>query len=130
MKIVDGDNVKSVMNSFILTHTNDNTAMHTMAVAKGIIDLEEELDVIAIPKGASRGDIIRAMFPDIEVSKGSRIYPPARYDNDRPIDGTISSDGEIKCSIQADSDWWNSPYKIKNKDKEEPGETEEEFGDR
>lgn len=69
------------------------------------------VNLIEIPKGATNGDMIKAMFPNIETLRQGRIYPPPTTDNDIPIDGLIALDGEIKCSIQADLDWWNAPYK-------------------
>ena len=68
------------------------------------------VNAISIPKGAANGDIFTTMFQNLETVKQGRIYPSPTIDNDIPIDGMITSEGEIKCSIQADSDWCFAGY--------------------
>ena len=55
-----------------------------------------------LPKDATNGDLIKSMFPDVEIEE-SKI---AVYMKD--TDGVISSFG--------DTDWWNAPYKGGNED--------------
>ena len=57
---------------------------------------EKEVDAIEIPNGATNGDMIKAMFPNIEIE---------------------GIGGEIKCIAAQNGtsyfalDWWNAPYK-------------------
>ena len=57
---------------------------------------EKEVNAIEIPKGATNGDMIKAMFPNIEIE---------------------GIGGEIKCIAAQNGtsyfalDWWNAPYK-------------------
>lgn len=74
-------------------------------------DLVDKRSTFIIPIGATNGDMIKAMFPDldIEVEGG---YVTCWIDEYR----WIGSTGE-------DLSWWNTPYKRKeqqeNKDKDE-----------
>ena len=57
---------------------------------------EKEVNAIEIPNGATNGDMIKAMFPNIEIE---------------------GIGGEIKCIAAKNGtsyfalDWWNAPYK-------------------
>lgn len=57
------------------------------------------VNLIEIPKGATNGDVIKAMFPNaiIEINEsGSMVH--VKY-NDHT------------CWVNYELDWWNTPYK-------------------
>ena len=54
------------------------------------------IEAIPIPKGVTNGDMIKALFPNIQFVSicSSRIYD-------------FTTDNKIDCDLA----WWNSPYK-------------------
>ena len=64
--------------------------------AKQIVDNVPTVDAIEIPNGATNGDMIKTIFPNIEIE---------------------GIGGEIKCIAVKNGtsyfalDWWNAPYK-------------------
>ena len=73
---------------------NDSTAKMLVPVCESI---ERKVDrAILIPEGATNGDIIKAMFPNIEI-----IY----HDDDIELYDKDSISAEVLYS------WWNAPYK-------------------
>ena len=67
-----------------------------------MIDNAPTVQAIPIPDNATNGDVIQAVFPDIEISDGkglSKVYTGIPY-------------GElIGANIDCMRDWWNKPYK-------------------
>ena len=61
-------------------------------------------NAIIIPEGATNGDMIKAMFPKIE------IYTDVINEI---VDIEICEDSsELRCSVE----WWNAPYKTNERD--------------
>ena len=64
--------------------------------AKQIVDNAPTVDAIEIPKNVTNGDMIKILFPNIEIE---------------------GIGGEIKCIAAQNGtsyfalDWWNAPYK-------------------
>ena len=56
----------------------------------------EKVDFIEIPEGATNGEMIKAVFPNIEIEQ---------------IEDIIDVYGMSKCRVTYDTDWWNSPYR-------------------
>ena len=67
-----------------------------------IIDRMPTVQAIPISENATNGDVIKAVFPDIEISDGkglSKVYTGIPY-------------GElIGANIDCMKEWWNTPYK-------------------
>ena len=61
-----------------------------------LIDSAPTVEAIPIPKNATNGDIIKALFPDKQFVSicSDRIYD-------------YTTDNMIDCNL----DWWNAPYK-------------------
>lgn len=49
-----------------------------------------------IPDGMTNGDVIKALFPNIDIEQ---------------IEDIIDVYGMSKCRVTYDTDWWNAPYK-------------------
>ena len=75
-----------------------------------LYDARKQLkNAIIIPKGATNGDMIKAMFniPDSEIDEGlSTTY---LYTNTRVLKG--GSQDYLREQITFNRDWWNAPYK-------------------
>lgn len=54
-----------------------------------------------IPKNATNGDVIKAMFPNAEYKDRHNIT----------IDKRNSENGELQLTGMADKEWWNAPYR-------------------
>ena len=69
-------------------------------VHKGELE-EKDLDrIVIIPKDATNGDMIKAMFPDSEI-----IFKDGSYET--TVDWHTKTH---RCHL-FDNDWWNSPYR-------------------
>lgn len=62
-------------------------------------------NVIPIPEGATNGDIIKAMFPNMNIQERNNV--------------SLDIKGQtIEFTGMALKEWWNAPYKgVKNADK-------------
>ena len=65
------------------------------------IDNAPTIDAIPIPKGATNGDMIKAMFPNIKIHE---------HEKTDICDAYIQID-IWDFSIYVSKDWWNAPYK-------------------
>lgn len=72
------------------------TAYDDVSMEFDVLDSQPKVNAIPIPEGATNGDMIEAMFPNLEVE----------------IEGT-----HITCWIDEhrwfapDCNWWNAPYR-------------------
>lgn len=59
-----------------------------------------EVQAIPIPKGATNGDVIKAMFPNMQIDNECNgiLYGYKTNDREMPMLGM-------------NLDWWNAPYK-------------------
>jgi hypothetical protein len=80
--------------------TFDRTTAKEREALDMVIKLQTEpsADVIPIPRGATNGDMIKAMFPNIE------------YGKDELGNVFIVSSAQL-CYIAFRECWWNAPYK-------------------
>lgn len=71
--------------------------------AKAVVERMKVVDIIPIPDGATNGEMLKIMFPDLKVE----------------IEGT-----HITCWIDEhrwfapDYDWWNAPYKAESEEQQ------------
>ena len=72
------------------------------------IDEVPTIEAIPIPKGATNGDIIKAMFPNLTFEK-TRVCV-----NDY-VDLMMEC---LEWDLYFATDWWNSPYKAESEIKE------------
>ena len=63
------------------------------------IGLENIQNIILIENGATNGDVIKAMFPNIKFDEYYEEY--RGYDNTEKFP---------KRKIEVDNEWWNAPY--------------------
>ena len=74
-------------------------AIESIKVDRAYDLMYEKVDFIEIPEGATNGDMIKAMFPNVE------IYTDVINEI---VDVEICEDrSELRCSV----DWWDSPYR-------------------
>ena len=70
----------------------------------GIIENAPTINAIPIPKDATNGDMIKAIFPDVEVKERNNVYEV--YFG-------------IGTAIQFfNHQWWNAPYEAESEDAE------------
>lgn len=55
---------------------------------------------VNISNNATNGDVIKAIFPNIDIEQ---------------IEDIIDVYGMSKCRVTYDTDWWNAPYKENKK---------------
>ena len=98
--------------NIIASGKNDNAYFGTTSKDWEVIDFLKTVptaNVIPIPRGATNGDMIKAMFniPDSEIDEGlSTTY---LYTNTRVLKG--GSQDYLREQITFNRDWWNAPYK-------------------
>jgi hypothetical protein len=63
-----------------------------------VLDRQPLVSAIPIPRGATNGDMIKAMFPNVECGK------------DELGNVFIVSDAQLGYIVLRES-WWNAPYK-------------------
>lgn len=64
---------------------------------------EDGLDILVIPKGATNGDMIKAMFPDAQIDY---------HEESELVDSYVTVFIKDCDTCQDYSyDWWNSPYR-------------------
>lgn len=73
----------------------------TKEIVKQALRILRGDEVIIIPEGATNGDMINAMFPNIEIEQ---------------IEDIIDVYGMSKCRVTYDTDWWNKPYKSESEE--------------
>lgn len=83
MRLIDADDLQFI------------TDWQWECVPKEDIEDAPTIDAVVIPKGATNGDMIKAMFPNVDINYGLKGIVGVKF-----IHMTIF-----------DSDWWNSPYR-------------------
>lgn len=75
-------------------------------ITVGYVKHMTPLDVIPIPKGATNGDIIKAIFPNVRTFESGLEHLSVEVRiGEYPSPLTMNVSG----------DWWNAPYKIESK---------------
>ena len=65
-----------------------------------IVDIPRE-DVVRIPDNTTNGDVIKALFPDLKITRELKDVVTVY---------ALCPDGN-EFVIHFDSDWWNAPYR-------------------
>lgn len=95
-------NKEQLDRKFIIKMLSPNVT--TILDVKEIIDGLQPADVIEISKGATNGDVMKAIFPNIEVNEiktNTGGYIEVKY-----LDTTDACD-----ATAFRKPWWNAPYK-------------------
>lgn len=71
----------------------------------GLVHEADTVNAIVIPKGATNGDVIEAMFPNINQNPNPFIECYDFYVNGVTV-------------MKTDKEWWNAPYKAESEDNE------------
>ena len=105
MRLIDADELNERFESSCTTecaccpYSDDNC---------GLVHEADTINAIVIPKNATNGDVIKALFPD------------ATFYDDMFGYGYVYSDG-VRCDesymMTYSKEWWNTPYKELNNEK-------------
>lgn len=76
-------------------------------MAINALEQKSEQSRIDLPESATNGDVIKAMFPDVEITELFGIY-----DEDRLYGYSTWFGGQPQDFFL---DWWNAPYKEEGK---------------
>ena len=90
MRLIDADNYRAEF----LDHSNRE--FNPMKV----LDMQETVNAVVIPKGATNGDMIKALFPDWKIEHIRKMSGMNRYECNI---NTINR-------ISFYDDWWNAEY--------------------
>lgn len=106
MRLIDADELNERFESSCTTecaccpYSDDNC---------GLVHEADTVNAIVIPEGATNGDMIKAIFPNIKIND---------IDCLKIIYTGIEHKNMIGCNIDATKEWWNSPYKELNNEKQ------------
>lgn len=105
MRLIDADELNERFESSCTTecaccpYSDDNC---------GLVHEADTVNAIVIPEGATNGDMIKALFPNIKINDIDclkMIYTGIDYKN------------MIGFNLDATKEWWNAPYKELNNEK-------------
>ena len=92
-------------------HKNDKLCTFATDISGMCYDVLYVLSrCIEIPDGATNGNMIKAMFPYIEIKDNCDMYYSVNIEN-------LSTDKGLN-TVGFKKDWWNAPYKRGDKDNE------------
>lgn len=98
MRLIDADELNKRFESSCTTecaccpYSDDNC---------GLVHEADTVNAIVIPEGATNGDVIKALFPNIKINDIDclkMIYTGIDYKN------------MIGFNLDATKEWWNAPY--------------------
>ena len=104
MRIIDADKYRKDL----LSYYDDPS------IELEVLDRQPLVSAIPIPKGATNGDMIKAIFPNGK-----------EYDNDGDVRYEIEIDFDYSYCSYFDGVWWNSPYKGNLSEKPTGSESED-----
>lgn len=84
-------------------HPDVRTQHGALAISQGQLAYAETVNAVLIPENATNGDMIKAVFPYIEIEDNCDMYYSVNIEN-LSIDKGLNTIGFRK-------DWWNAPYK-------------------
>ena len=88
-----------------LTFLKENCSMDMYLAVRAILDPCKTVEAIPIPKGATNGDVIKVMFPNVPID--------CFFEDTISFYPTLPNGVTEECHFN--EDWWNAPYK-ENKD--------------
>lgn len=100
MKLINADDLRETL---LHRYHGKNKSIVPYSDRKGYRQRDREVDeaiinaptVLTIPENPTNGDMIRAMFPNINIEEGSKyVLLESEYDN-----------------VAIWNSWWNAPYK-------------------
>ena len=99
-RLIDAEKLHYVQ--MLVQNPNNGKHKHMVAVRAKEINEAPTVEAIPIPKGATNGDMIKALFPNIEVET---------YGVVTSVKGLDCNKGALDPYRHFWSDWWNAPYK-------------------
>ena len=91
MRLIDADNYRS---EFLDSSNREFNPMK-------MLDMQETVNAVVIPKGATNGDMVKSLFPDWKIEHIRKMSGMNRYECNI---NTINR-------ISFYDDWWNTEYK-------------------
>lgn len=89
----------------------DDVVHYEQGALKVWIDEIHTADVIEIPKNATNGDMIKALFPNFKFNEIKTLFPNFEFDEEWKA--TKHFELQTNCTEItgiATSEWWNAPY--------------------
>ena len=99
-KLIDASDLKNIIHEKSFNSEMMNP-IFTYAEIMNMIDVSSTVNAIPIPEGATNGDVVNAIFPDVIISE-SEDTVHLKYH-------TVNSDPLF--FVQVSKRWWNAPYK-------------------
>jgi len=106
MRLIDADELNERFESSCTTecaccpYSDDNC---------GLVHEADTVNAIVIPKNATNGDVIKALFPNIKIND---------IDCLKMIYTGIDHKNMIGFNLDATKEWWNAPYKAESEGNE------------
>lgn len=99
MDLIDRDRYQKDLSTAYGVYDND------VSMEFDVLDSQPTINAIPIPEGATNGDMIKAMFPNIEVK------PHMAYGLKNGIKVRVYIDEFSVFDLWFPTRWWNTPYK-------------------
>lgn len=110
MRLIDADKLDECLQSMADLEWNKQVGSSKgLEDAIDIIYDTPTVNAILIPDNATNGDVIKAMFPYIEIKDNCDMYYSVNIEN-------LSTDKGLN-TVGFRKDWWNAPYKELNNEK-------------
>jgi hypothetical protein len=104
-KLIDVNKIDWQEGVFVNPNTKEPLPIiHKMATIEMLRDWQEGVQAIPIPKRATNGDMIKAMFPDYTT------YEFAIEDSLKIATMFVIPETSQVFYVHFDLDWWNAPY--------------------
>lgn len=83
-----------------------------LGAKKEWIDGIPTVKAIPIPEGATNGDVIKTLFPNMETEYIDQklIYPSGLYKSELKVKPYNVDEDNLVFVLRSLADWWNAPY--------------------
>lgn len=110
MRTIDADKLKEHIDK--LPALPDGNFAGTHRNLKALINMQSTVPAIPIPEGATNGDIIKAIFPDLVDEIGLfRSHMELTTDRHEFYFNDVTSE---ESRMAVDEKWWDEPYERKD----------------
>jgi len=97
-RLIDADILISELKESALHHCNNPREDSLLQRDRVIVRAQPTVEAIPIPKGATNGDIIKAIFPNFQCEDETEYFHRLMNPNNTEF-------------LKTSKNWWNSPYK-------------------
>lgn len=112
MRLIDGNALQIEM----MDRGVDHIQTDDLVEINQIIDDAPTIDAVVIPGSVTNGDMINALFPNIETEfiNQKLIYPNGLYKSELKEKPYNAKEDNLVFVLRSLADWWNSPYKAES----------------